>query len=50
MHMGDEICRNLKVRRHLEDLSVDGSILEWILKKYGYEGEEWIRMAQDRNQ
>jgi hypothetical protein len=31
---------NLKERDHLEDLGLDGKILEWILGKYG--GKLWI--------
>jgi len=30
---------NLKARDHLEDLSIDGKVLEWILGKYG--GKVW---------
>jgi hypothetical protein len=35
----------------LADLNVDGRIiLEWILRKYGGECVEWIRLAQDSDQ
>jgi hypothetical protein len=40
---------NLKGRDHLEDLGVDGEILEWILGEQG-RGMDWIHLAQDRDQ
>jgi hypothetical protein len=37
-------------KRPLEDLGVDGRIiLKWILKEVGWEGVDWIDMAQDRD-
>jgi hypothetical protein len=42
---------NLKGRDHLEDLNVDEKIiLDWILWKTGWEGVDWIHLAQDRDQ
>jgi hypothetical protein len=41
---------NLKGRDHLEDLSVDGKIiLEWI-REIGWEGVDWMHLAQDKDQ
>jgi hypothetical protein len=37
---------NLKVRDHLEDLGVDGKILNQILKEMRWEG--WIYLAYDK--
>jgi hypothetical protein len=38
-------------RDHSEDPGVDGKmILEWILREMGWEGVEWIHLAQDRDQ
>ena len=35
----------------MEDLGVDRRIiLKWILKKCGWEGVDWIHLAQDRGQ
>jgi hypothetical protein len=33
--MQEALTENLKVRDHLEDLGKDGSILRWVLMKYG---------------
>jgi len=42
---------NLKGRKHLEDLGIDGKItLEWILGKLGWEGVDYMHLAQDRDQ
>jgi hypothetical protein len=41
----------LKGRDHSEDLGVDGRILlEWILRETEWKCENWIHLAQDRNQ
>jgi hypothetical protein len=41
----------LKGRDALEDLGVDGKItLAWILGKIGWEGADWMHLAQDRDQ
>jgi hypothetical protein len=52
--MRDEKCiqallENLKGRDHSEDLGTDRKMLEQILVKW-WEGVEWMRLAQDRNQ
>jgi hypothetical protein len=40
---------NLKGRDHSEDLGVDGNILwEWILWETGWEGVNWMQLAQDK--
>jgi len=42
--------RNLRVRDHLEDPSVDGKIiLRWIFRKWDVRGMEWIELARDRD-
>jgi hypothetical protein len=41
---------NLKGRDHLEDLGVDGKILEWILGKWGgkmWTGCIWLRTGNN---
>jgi hypothetical protein len=56
MHVEDEKCIQYfgwKPRRqdHSEDLGVDGRIiLEWILREIGWEGVDWLYLAQDRGQ
>jgi hypothetical protein len=41
---------SLKERGHLEDLGVDRrDNIKISLKKIGYEGVDWINMAQDRD-
>jgi hypothetical protein len=40
---------NSRERDHLEDLGVDGSKYKLVLKDRGWEGVDWIRLAQDRN-
>jgi len=41
---------NLKERDHFEELGVTQRIiLEWILKKVGWEDMDWINLAQNRN-
>jgi hypothetical protein len=43
--------KNTKGKEHLEDLGVEGSItLKRILVKIGWDGVNWIHLAQDRNQ
>jgi len=40
---------DLKGRDHSEDVGVDGRIiLDWILSEIGWEGVDWIHLAQDR--
>jgi uncharacterized protein YjcR len=40
-----------KVRDHREDLDVGGwTILKWILREIGWDGTDWIDLAQDRDQ
>jgi hypothetical protein len=40
-----------KKRDHLEDQDVGGwTILNWILRETGWDGVDWIDMAQDRDQ
>jgi hypothetical protein len=42
---------NLKGRGNSEDLSVNGrKIQEWILRDIGWEGVEWIHLAQNKDQ
>jgi hypothetical protein len=36
---------NLNGRDHLEDLGVDGNIID--PREIGWEGEDWIHVAQD---
>ena len=39
---------NPKIKNHLDDLSLDGKInTEVSVKVIGWEGVEWIRLAQD---
>jgi hypothetical protein len=38
---------NLKGRDHLEDLCVDGKILEWIFGETGWEDVDWMQLDQD---
>jgi len=41
---------NPKERDHLEDIGVDYTIiLKWVLKYVGWEGVDWIDVAQDRD-
>jgi hypothetical protein len=41
---------NLKERDHFEEQGVTQRIiLEWILKKVGWEDMDWINLAQDGN-
>jgi hypothetical protein len=40
-----------KVRDHWEDLDVGWwTILTWILREIGWDGIDWIDLAQDRDQ
>jgi hypothetical protein len=41
-----------KPEDHMEDLGVEGEILDWLLGKYivGWESVDWIHLAQDRDQ
>jgi hypothetical protein len=50
MHVG--CCWEcLKKKEHWEDQEVGGwTILKWILEELGWDGEDWIDMAQDRDQ
>jgi hypothetical protein len=49
VHMG--FCwRYLRLRDHLENISADGRILEGILKGIGWEGMDFVRVAQDRDE
>jgi hypothetical protein len=42
---------NLKGKRHLGDVTVDGKIiLNWVLKQTGREGAEWTKMDRNRVQ
>jgi hypothetical protein len=42
---------NLNGRDQLEDLGIGGEIiLEWILGEIGWEGVDWIHVAQARDQ
>jgi hypothetical protein len=41
---------NLKGRYHLEDLGVNERISEWILTKIGWEGVDWMHLAQNSDQ
>jgi hypothetical protein len=36
----------LKGRNHLEDLRIDGKILEWILRDTVLEGLDWVCLPQ----
>jgi hypothetical protein len=41
---------NLKGRGNSEDLGVDGNIiLQWILREIGWEGIDWMHLAEDRD-
>jgi hypothetical protein len=38
-------------RYHIVDLGVDGRItLDWILRETGWEGVDWIQLAQNMDQ
>jgi hypothetical protein len=40
-----------KERDHWEDQDVGGwTILKWILGEIGWDGRDWIELAQDRDQ
>jgi hypothetical protein len=39
---------NLKGRDHSEELGVDGGNIRLGLKERGWEGVDWIHLAQDR--
>jgi hypothetical protein len=44
------LAENLKGRDHLEDLGIDGRILEWILGKQGgkvWNGFIWLRIGNN---
>jgi hypothetical protein len=42
---------SLKEKDDLEDRGINGRlVLEWILGKIGWNGVEWIHLAQDRDQ
>jgi hypothetical protein len=40
---------NLKKRDYIEDLDIDGRILNWIVREIGRKHVEWIDLAQNRN-
>jgi hypothetical protein len=43
--------KNPKGRDYSEDLGVDGKIiLDWVLGKIGWDGVDWMHLAQDRDQ
>jgi hypothetical protein len=42
--------KNFKGRDHLEEVGIDGNLSEWILEETGWEGVEWLYLAQERNQ
>jgi hypothetical protein len=45
------LSENLKGRDHSEDIGSDGKImLKWILGEIGWEGVDWMHLAQDRDQ
>jgi hypothetical protein len=40
-----------KERDHWEDQDVGGwTILKWVLREIGWDGVDWIELAQDRHQ
>jgi hypothetical protein len=43
------LFENMNGRDHLEYLGIDGRILEWILGKRGWEGVDWMHLAQERD-
>jgi len=40
----------LKARNHSEDLEVDGDDIRMDLREIGWEGMNWMHLAQDRDQ
>jgi len=44
------LLENLKRRNHSEDLGIDGDNIRMDLRKMGWEGVDWIHLAQDRDQ
>jgi hypothetical protein len=49
MHIG-YWWESQKERDHWEDQDISGwTILKWILREIGWNGEYWIDMAQDRD-
>jgi hypothetical protein len=50
MHIGYWF-ESQKERDHWEDQDVGGwAILKWILRDIGWDGVDWIELAQDRDQ
>jgi hypothetical protein len=50
MHIG-YWWESQKERDHWEDQDVGGwTILNWILREIGWDGVDWIELAQDRGQ
>jgi hypothetical protein len=41
---------NLKKRDHFEDLGINGKIIFLDLRKIGWEGVNWMHLAQERDQ
>jgi hypothetical protein len=41
---------NLQGRDHLEEVGIDGDNIKMDFGKTGWEGGDWIHLAQDRNQ
>jgi len=40
----------LKDRDHLEDLGLSGKIIQMDLREIGWEGVDWLHLAEDRDQ
>jgi hypothetical protein len=50
MHIGYR-WESQKERDHWENQDVGGwTILKWILREIGWDGRDWIKLAQDRDQ
>jgi hypothetical protein len=44
----ENLVENLKEEDHLEDLSTDGSLSQWVFKYIGWKNVDWIHLAENR--